>query len=32
MIAFLDNALFSLPWPWSLVAVAAILAVVAVLA
>ena len=32
MIAFLDNALFSLQWPWSLVAVAFILAVVAILA
>ena len=32
MIAFLDNVLFSLQWPWSLVAVAFILAVVAILA
>ena len=32
MIAFLDNALFSLQWPWSLAAVASVLAVIALLA
>ena len=32
MIAFLDNALFALQWPWSLVTVVSIMAVVAILA